>query len=267
MLNKKAKEPYDQLLLDRTALVSGGASGIGKAIAKLFANEGANVLIFDIDEDKGEAAVREINENGGKSLFISGDVSNSADCKRSVESAIRNFGTLDILVNNAGIVRRSSVLETEEDDWDRVMDVNVKSVFLLCKNAIPVMKKTGKGVIVNIASGWGLAGGKNAAVYCASKGAVVLLTKAMSLDHGEDNIRINCICPGDTDTQMLHDEANQLDTPVKEFLVGSVHRPLKRIGKPEDIAKTALFLVSDSSSFITGASYVVDGGGLAGNLD
>lgn len=129
------------------------------------------------------------------------------------------------------------------------------------------MKKNGKGVIVNIASGWGLAGGRNAAVYCASKGAVVLLTKAMSLDHGEDNIRINCICPGDTDTPMLHDEANQLEIPVQEFLVESVHRPLKRLGEPEDIAKAALFLASDSSSFITGASYVVDGGGLAGNFD
>jgi len=267
MLNNKEKETYNQLLLGRTALVSGGASGIGKAIATLFANEGANVLIFDIDEDKGETAVKEINENGGKSLFISGDVSNSADCKKSVEFALRNFDSIEILVNNAGIVNRSSVLETSEDDWDRVMRVNVKSVFLLCKNTIPIMKKNGKGVIVNIASGWGLAGGRNAAVYCASKGAVVLLTKAMSLDHGEDNIRINCICPGDTDTPMLHDEANQLEIPVQEFLVESVHRPLKRLGEPEDIAKAALFLASDSSSFITGASYVVDGGGLAGNFD
>ena len=255
------------MLLGRTALISGGASGIGKAIAKIFAKEGANVLIFDIDDDNGESTVREINEKGGKSLFIPGDVSISADCKNSVAFTISNFGSLEILVNNAGIVCRASVLDTSEDDWDRVMSVNVKSVFLLCKYAIPLMKKNGKGVIINIASGWGIAAGRNAAVYCASKGAVVLLTKAMSLDHGEDNIRINCICPGDTDTQMLQDEANQLDTGVKDFLIGSAHRPLKRLGKPEDIAKTALFLASDSSSFIAGASYVVDGGGLAGNFD
>ena len=151
-----------------------------------------------------------------------------------------------------------------------MMAVNVKSVFLLSKYAIPVMAQAGGGVIINTASGWGLVGGRKAAAYCASKGAVVLLTRAMALDHAvstseaEQNIRVNCICPGDTDTPMLRDEAQQLGESDAQFLAEAVQRPLQRIGRPEDIAQAALYLASDASSFITGTALVVDGGGLAG---
>jgi NAD(P)-dependent dehydrogenase (short-subunit alcohol dehydrogenase family) len=147
-----------------------------------------------------------------------------------------------------------------------VMAVNVKSIFLMSRQVIPIMGKAGGGSIINMASGWGLAGGPKAAVYCASKGAVVLLTKAMAIDHGLQGIRVNCICPGDTDTAMLRDEAQQLGESTERFLAESARRPLGRVGKPEEIARAALYLASDAASFVTGAALVVDGGGLAGSV-
>jgi NAD(P)-dependent dehydrogenase (short-subunit alcohol dehydrogenase family) len=156
-------------------------------------------------------------------------------------------------------------VELSETDWDRVMEVNVKAIFLMSREAIPVMERNGGGSIINTASGWGLAGGARAAVYCASKGAVVLLTKAMAIDHGPQNIRVNCICPGDTDTAMLHNEAAQLGEPDNRFMAESAKRPLGRVGRPEEIAQAALYLASDAASFVTGTALVVDGGGLAGS--
>jgi NAD(P)-dependent dehydrogenase (short-subunit alcohol dehydrogenase family) len=147
-----------------------------------------------------------------------------------------------------------------------VMDVNVKSIFLMSHYAIPLMARAGGGSIINTASGWGLTGGPKAAAYCASKGAVVLLTKAMAVDHGSQNIRVNCICPGDTDTAMLRDEALQLGEIADRFLADAARRPLGRLGKPEEIAQAALYLASDASSFVTGTALVVDGGGLAGSV-
>jgi len=180
-----------------------------------------------------------------------------------VDRTLREFGKIDVLFNNAGIIRRASVLELSEDDWDRVMAVNVKSIFLLSRLVIPIMVKAGGGAIINTASGWGLAGGARAAAYCASKGAVVLLTKAMAIDHGRQHIRVNCLCPGDTDTGMLRHEARQLGENEDRFLSDSARRPLGRVGKPEEIAQAALYLASDAASFVTGTALVVDGGGLA----
>jgi NAD(P)-dependent dehydrogenase (short-subunit alcohol dehydrogenase family) len=251
-------------LTGKRALITGGASGIGRATALLFAREGAAVAVMDLDGIGGQTVVREIVDEGGQALFVRCDVSQAADCQRAVQQTVDELGGLDILFNNAGIIQRASVLATSEEEWDRVMAVNVKSVFLLSKYAIPVMAQAGGGVIINTASGWGLVGGRKAAAYCASKGAVVLLTKAMALDHGQQNIRVNCICPGDTDTPMLRDEARQLGEPDEQFLAEAAQRPLQRIGKPEDIAQAALYLASDASSFVTGATLVVDGGGLAG---
>jgi NAD(P)-dependent dehydrogenase (short-subunit alcohol dehydrogenase family) len=177
---------------------------------------------------------------------------------------MREFADIHILFNNAGIIRRASVIELSEQEWDRVMTVNVKSIFLMSRHVIPIMVKAGGGSIVNTASGWGLAGGPRAAAYCASKGAVVILTKAMAIDHGPQKIRVNCICPGDTDTNMLRNEAQQLGEREDRFLAESARRPLGRIGKPEEIAQAALYLASDASAFVTGTALVVDGGGLAG---
>ncbi len=248
----------------KKALITGAASGIGRATALLFAREGAAVAIADIDREGGESVVETIAGQGGSAVFIPCDVSVAEDCNRAVERTVQKFGRLDILFNNAGIIRRATVPDTTEEEWDRAMAVNSKSVFLMCRYAIPVMVRAGGGVIINTASGWGLVGGRRAASYCASKGAVVQLTRAMALDHGEQNIRVNCICPGDTDTPMLQEEARQLELPPVEFVAGAADRPLKRVGSPEDIARAVLYLASDASSFVTGTTLVVDGGGLAG---
>ncbi len=251
-------------LTDKVALISGAASGIGRAAALLFAHEGAAVAIADINR-AGESVAAEIVRNGGRAIFEQADVTRAVDCQRAVERTVREFGGIHVLFNNAGIMRRASVVELTEEDWDRVMAVNVKSIFLMSRQVIPTMARSGGGSIVNTASGWGLVGGPRAAVYCASKGAVVLLTKAMAIDHGPQKIRVNCICPGDTDTGMLRNEAQQLGEREDLFLADSARRPLGRIGKPEEIAQAALYLASDASSFVTGTSLVVDGGGLAGS--
>jgi len=252
-------------LSGKVALITGAASGIGRATARLFAREGAAVAIADINLQAGKAVAEEIVQSGGHSFVEQVDVTQAADCQRVVERTMREFGAIHVLFNNAGIIRRASVLEISEQDWDQVMAVNVKSIFLMSRQVIPIMAKAGGGCIINTASGWGLAGGARAAAYCASKGAVVLLTKAMAIDHGPQNIRVNCICPGDTDTGMLRHEAQQLGEREDSFLAESARRPLGRIGKPEEIAQAALYLATDASSFVTGTAVVVDGGGLAGS--
>jgi NAD(P)-dependent dehydrogenase (short-subunit alcohol dehydrogenase family) len=249
----------------KVAIVTGAASGIGRATALLFAREGAALVMADVDEARGRLAASEITNAGGRVVFEPGDLTRAADCKRVVESAVRQFGGIHVLFNNAGIIRRATVTELSEEDWDRVMAVNVKAIFLTSRLAIPLMEKCGGGSIINTASGWGLAGGPRAAVYCASKGAVVLLTKAMAIDHGPQKIRVNCICPGDTDTAMLRNEAEQLGESNDRFLQESAKRPLGRVGRPEEIAQAALYLASDAASFVTGTALIVDGGGLAGS--
>jgi NAD(P)-dependent dehydrogenase (short-subunit alcohol dehydrogenase family) len=252
-------------LLGKVAVITGAASGIGRATALLFSGEGASIVMADVNADAGKRVADEITQSGGRAFFEAIDVTSAADCRRMIEHAIPKFGRIDILFNNAGIIRRATVLDLAEDDWDRVMDVNVKSIYLLSREVIPHMQKASGGTIINTASGWGLTGGAKAAVYCA-KGAVVLLTKAMAIDHGPQNIRVNCICPGDTDTGMLREEAKQLGEDSGRFLAVSAKRPLGRVGTPEEIAQAALYLASDASSFVTGTALVVDGGGLAGSI-
>jgi NAD(P)-dependent dehydrogenase (short-subunit alcohol dehydrogenase family) len=250
----------------KVAVITGAASGIGRASALLFAREGAAVVLTDVNETGGQAVAAEITNLGGRAILEPGDVTRAADCRRVIQRAVREMGGLHVLFNNAGIIRRASVVELSEADWDRVMAVNVKATFLMCREAIPVMGSAGGGSIINMASGWGLAGGPRAAAYCASKGAVVLLTKAMAVDHGRQNIRVNCICPGDTDTAMLRNEAQQLGEPGDRFLAEAARRPLGRVGRPEEIAQAALYLAGDAASFVTGTALVVDGGGLAGSI-
>jgi NAD(P)-dependent dehydrogenase (short-subunit alcohol dehydrogenase family) len=247
----------------KTALITGGANGIGRATALLFASEGAAVGIVDLNQEAGQEVAREIVTTGGRAVFQPTDVTRAADCQRVVKHIVHEFGGIHILFNNAGIIRRASVIEISEEEWDAVMAVNVKSVFLMSREVIPIMAQAKGGSIINTASGWGLAGGPRAAAYCATKGAVVLLTKAMAIDHGRQNIRVNCICPGDTDTAMLRSEARQLGQAEDRFFSESANRPLGRVGKPEEIAQAALYLASDAASFVTGAALVVDGGGLA----
>ncbi len=249
----------DISLEGKVAVVTGASSGIGRAIAIKLAKAGAEVAILDINIEDGLKVQNEI----GKAKFYRCDVASSEEVKGTLRSIYRDFGRIDIVVNAAGVIVRKNVLETSEEDWDRVINVNLKGPFLVSKHAIPYMKESKGGSIVNIASGWGLKGGPKAVAYCASKGGLINMTRAMAIDHGKDGIRVNCVAPGDIDTPMLREEAKQLGVNLQEFLEEAADRPIRRLGKPEDVANAVLFLASDLSSWITGSVIVVDGGGLA----
>jgi NAD(P)-dependent dehydrogenase (short-subunit alcohol dehydrogenase family) len=247
----------------KVALITGGTSGIGEAVAELFAREGAKVAITGRNESRGHAVTARILESGGKAIFLRTDVRKAVECQRAVEETLRSFGRLDILFNNAGVFFPQTALECSEEEWDLQIDINLKGTFLMSKYALTPMIAQGGGVIINNSSGWGLVGGDKAVAYCASKGGVVLLTKAMAVDHGRQGIRVNCICPGDVDTPMLPEDARLRGLDWKTYLAGCENRPLGRIGTVDEIAKVVLFLASDDSSFMTGAALVVDGGGTA----
>lgn len=249
-------------LKDKVAVVTGAASGIGFATAELLSEVGAQVVLLDINEEKGATAAGELRDKGYKAEFLKCNVTSAKDCEEISHLLKNQYGKVEVLFNNAGIIKRKTVVELEEQEWDAVINVSLKGVYLLSKYIIPLM--TEGGSIINTGSGWGLKGGDKAAAYCAAKAGVVNLTKAMAIDHGPQNIRVNCICPGDTDTPLLRDEAKQLKLEEGEFLKDSaVGRPLARLGTPRDIAKGVLFLASDLSAWMTGTELVVDGGGLA----
>jgi len=251
---------------DQITVITGGAAGIGGATSAAFAAAGARVVILDINADVCRTAVEDVRSRGYLAEGLAVDVSDREACENSVGSVARRYGRIDVLVNSAGITRRTNVVDTTVDDWERVLNVNLRSVFLMCKYVIPIMRRQRSGKIVNVASGWGLVGGEKAAAYCASKGGVILLTKAMALDHGPEGITVNCVCPGDTDTQLLVDESRQLGLPDHALIEQGAKRPLGRVGKPEEIAASILYLASADASFVTGAALVVDGGGLAGSM-
>ena len=253
----------ERVLDGKVALITGGASGIGRATARLFARQGAAVALADINAAGAAQVVAEIQAGGGRAIFIHCDVTQAQDCQAAVQTTLDTFGGLDILFNNAGVIRRADVTATSEEDWDLVLGVNLKSIFLMSKVAVPVMARAGGGVIINASSGWGLRGGARAVSYCAAKGGVVNMTRAMAIDHGPQNIRVNCICPGDTDTPMLRDEARQLGQVEGEFLAEAAQRPLGRYALPEEIAAAVLYLASPAASYVTGSALVIDGGGSA----
>ena len=251
-------------LTGKAAIVTGAASGIGRATLELFASEGVGVVAVDIDP-AGAAVAETIVAQGGAAVFCGADVSRKTDCETVVQAARQEYGHIDILVNCAGVTRRSTILQTREADWDRIMEVNVKALFLLSRASLPLMIEHGGGSIVNIASGWGLAAGPSAAAYCASKGAVVQLTKAMAIDHAVDGVRVNCVCPGDVDTPMLAVEAGDLGARRAEFLNEATARPMQRVGTAHEIAETIRYLAGDESAYVTGTALVIDGGGLLGS--
>ena len=244
----------------KVALISGGGRGQGAAEARLFASEGAKVVIGDVLDAEGARVAADIAESGADALFVHLDVTSEEDWRTAVETAVSNFGKLDVLVNNAGIWRRGKVEETSLEDWDAVLDVNAKGVFLGTKIAIPEMRKAGGGSVINISSTAGLVGGPRSTAYTASKGAVRLLTKATAIQYAGEGIRANSIHPGPIETPMIEEVWQGSDYSREESLART---PLGRIGTPDDIAYGALFLASDESSFMTGSELVIDGGSTA----
>jgi len=250
-------------LKGKVAIITGGTSGIGRATAVLFTQEGARVAVTGRNEERGREVVAEIEAAGGSAVFIRCDVRFADECQRAVEETVNAFGRLDIVFNNAGVFYPHTAVDCTEEEWDLTLDICLKGTFLMSKYALPIMSAQGGGAIVNNASGWGLAGGNEAASYCAAKGGVVLLTKAMAIDHGRQGIRVNCVCPGDTDTPMLLDDAQKRNMPYAEYLAVGANRPLGRIGQAEEVARAVLFLASEEASYVTGAALAVDGGGVA----
>ncbi len=261
----KVVERAGQLLSleGKVAIVTGAASGIGRGIATRLAEMGALVALLDVDDLKGRDSAAEIEAGGGAAIFLNCDVRSAAECRRAVEKVIGQSGKIDILCNCAGVAIRKDIVELSEDEWDLALDVTLKGIYLLSREVVPHMIRGGGGSIVNIGSGWSLKGGPRAAAYCAAKGGVVNLTRAMAIDHGKNNVRVNCVCPGDVDTPMLRSECAQLGEDVQAFMRDAANRPLGRVGTAEDVANAVLFLVSPMASWITGAALVVDGGGLA----
>jgi len=250
-------------LQGKVAIVTGAASGIGRDIALLFSRMGASVAVLDVNEHGASETVNQITAQTGCALAMKCDVRSARDCNQAIQAIVSHFKKIDILCNNAGIAIRKDSVQLSEDEWDLALDVNLKSVYLMSHQVIPHMAVNGGGVIINTASGWSLKGGPKAASYCASKGGVLNLTRAMAIDHGPQNIRVNCVCPGDVDTPMLHSECTQIGADPGTFMKEAAARPLARVGTPEDVAKAVLFLASDMAKWITGAALVVDGGGLA----
>jgi NAD(P)-dependent dehydrogenase (short-subunit alcohol dehydrogenase family) len=249
-------------LAGRVAVVTGAAGGIGSAAAGVLHAAGAAVVLLDVADAR--AVAERLDSTGATAWARVTDVTVAADCAAAVDDVLRRHGRLDILFNNAGIIRRKTVVELEEAEWDAVLAVNLKATYLMSRAAIPAMRRQGGGVIINTGSGWGLTGGPRAAAYCAAKAGVINLTRAMAIDHGPDNIRVNAVCPGDTDTAMLRSEAAELGTAWEQFRQTAAARPLARLGQPKDVAEAVWFLASNAASWITGTTLVVDGGGLAG---
>jgi meso-butanediol dehydrogenase / (S,S)-butanediol dehydrogenase / diacetyl reductase len=244
-------------LKGKVAIVTGGSSGIGEAISQTLAKEGASVAIADI---KTGSTAEKIRDGGGEATFIQTDVRKENDVKRFVEETLRRYGQVDILCNNAGVELVRPLVETTTSDWERVIDTNLKGVFLFSREVLPHMMKRKEGLVVNIASQLGLVGLPGLSAYCASKGAVITMTKAMALECARFGVRVNAVCPGAIDTPMVQREVNLESDPAaaRHDMIG--RHPLGRLGRSDEIAQAVLFLSTPRSSFITGHSLVADGG-------
>ncbi len=252
-------------LKEKVSIVTGAASGIGGATALLFGEEGAKVMCADVNGDGTERVARQIGDTGGEAASLTADVAQEEDVQRMVVETVERWGRLDILFNNAGIGFGLPVTQVLEEDWDRLIDINLKGVFLGCKHAIPEMVKQGGGAIVNTASDAGLRGTAWLSTYCASKGGVVLLTKSLAVEWAQQGVRVNCVCPGVIRTPILDpfiERGQELFGGSRDAAwerLAQAH-PVGRVGEPEEVARAVLFLASDEASFVTGVALPVDGG-------
>ncbi len=247
-------------LAHRIAVITGAGSGIGQAMALLFAREGARLLIADVNEGAAQETASRVVVAGGTCTAVHVDVSQPEQVRYMIEEAQHIYGRLDILCNNAGIGSTTDVVACEPDEWDRVMTINVKSVYLGCKYAIPLMVAQGSGVIVNTASIAGMVGLVKRAAYSASKGAVIALTRQVAIEYVEQGIRVNCLCPGTVDSPWVGRLLSQADNPTTERASLVARQPMGRLGTPEEVAAAALYLASDDAAFITGTGLIIDGG-------
>jgi len=245
----------------KVAIITGSGVGIGRATAVMFGKEGAKVIVADIDREKGMETAGLIRSGNGEAKFVQVNVSDAHDVGEMVRTTIDTYGKLDILVNNAGIYLQASVVDASEEDWDRILDVNLKGVFLCCKYSIPEMIKGGRGgVIVNVGSEAGIVGIKNQVAYNVSKSGVIALTKSIAIDSAADNVRVNCVCPGTTETPLVTAALSKAKEPERVRRELEAVRPANRLGKPEEIAAGILYLASDESPYATGAILSIDGG-------
>jgi NAD(P)-dependent dehydrogenase (short-subunit alcohol dehydrogenase family) len=253
------------LLTDKVCVVTGAASGIGRATALRFAQEGARQVLVDLRGDELREVGREVSQMGGEAVVRQADVSSADNVSNFIDLALDRYEQLDVLFNNAGVAANGTVVSTPEQSWDRTLAVNLKSVYLGCHYAIPAMIKQGGGVIINTSSSWGLIGANNVAAYCAAKAGVVNLTRNIALDFAAYNVRANCICPGTTDTRMVRDLLADQPDPILATAYYETLQPLPRFARPEEIAAAVLFLAAEST-YMTGAVLAVDGGYTAGKV-
>jgi NAD(P)-dependent dehydrogenase (short-subunit alcohol dehydrogenase family) len=249
-----------QRLAGKAGFITGGGTGIGRACALLFAREGAKVALAGRRREHPEAVAKEITGAGGEALAVPCDVTLRASAEKALRTAVERFGRLDLVVNNAGVLKVGSAEETSDEEWNQILAVNLTGTFLVSRAALPELRKSGGGSIINIGSVLGLVGMKQRAAYSAAKGGVTMLTKAMALDHAPEAIRVNCICPGVTETELIRQMLAKLPDPDAARKARVELIPLGRFGQPEDIAHLALFLASDESSWLTGAALPLDGG-------
>ncbi|MCF7890321.1 glucose 1-dehydrogenase [Candidatus Bipolaricaulota bacterium] len=253
----------ENTLDEKTAIVTGAAKGIGKGIATVFAEEGAQVAVVDVDAEQGNKTAEQLREKGGEATFIEADVSREDQVKEIVEKSVEKYGPVEILVNNAGIGVYKSVLETSSEDWDRCLEVNLKGVFLCSKYSIPYMQEVGGGSIINLSSVHAFATANETSPYAASKGGIAALTRSLAIDYASDGIRVNAICPGWILTPLIRSIFESADNPEKMQQEVTERQLLGRLGTPEDVGKAARYLASEEASFVTGSMQFVDGGLMA----
>jgi NAD(P)-dependent dehydrogenase (short-subunit alcohol dehydrogenase family) len=249
------------MLKNKVALITGGSSGIGMAIAERFLKEGAKIAIGGRSKERCDTAQKQLKTIVADAVYsVTGDVSKWDDAQKMVERTVKRFGRIDILINNAGIYLEKRIEETTEDEWDQVININLKGVFLCSKAVYPHFKNQGGGTIVNMSSDSGVSGNPCEAAYCASKGGVTNLTRAMALDYAKENIRVNAICPAVINTPMLQKEVDMQEDKEAYLKEMDELHPIGRVGRPEEVAFAVLMVASDEASFITGANIPVDGG-------